>query len=98
MDRRRKRADIIYLFKIPNALVDVSLQELFSPIPHNRCLRGHNAQLYLPKPRTDVLKYSFFYRVVKLWNALPDYVCAANTLSSFKTAVTNYLYGPVYLT
>ena len=27
-------------------------------------LRGHAFKLYLPKPRTDVMKFSYVYRVV----------------------------------
>ena len=37
-------------------------------------LRGHSYKLFKHRVRTDVGKYSFSFRVVDLWNSLPDEV------------------------
>ena len=56
-------------------------------------LRGHALKLYLPKPRTDVMKFSYVYRVVKLWNDLPSSVSDSNSLTIFKQCLTTHLYS-----
>ena len=56
-------------------------------------LRGHVIKLFLPKPRYDMLKNSFVYRVIKVRNALPQTVCEAGTLSMFKIKLTVYLHN-----
>jgi len=35
--------------------------------------------------RYDIRKYSFCYRVVNVWNSLPDYVVEANSVNSFNS-------------
>ena len=52
---------------------------------NNRSLRGNECKLFIPKPRSDMLKYSFFYRVTVLWNSLPSNVVSADSLALFKT-------------
>ena len=50
-------------------------------------------KVILPKPRTDVMKFSYVYRAVKLWNDLPLPVCESNSLTIFKQHLTAYLYS-----
>src|SRR5690349_8616177 len=45
----------------------------------------------LPKPRTDTLKFSYVYRVVKCWNSLPAAVCDAQSVSIFKSRLSDYM-------
>jgi len=40
--------------------------------------------------RYDIRKYSFCYRVVNVWNSLPDYVVEANSVNSFKNRLDKY--------
>ena len=54
-------------------------------------LRGNVFKLFVPKPRTDMLKFRFVYRASKYWNALPTVVCDTKSLSIFKSRLTNYL-------
>ncbi len=95
LQSRRIRADLIYLFKILHGFVDMNLKSLFTMASSvstcDRSLRGHAFKLYVPKPRTDLLKYSFVYRVVKCWNSLPSIVCDTMSLSIFKNRLTEYL-------
>jgi len=35
-----------------------------------------------------VTKYSFCYRVVNVWNSLPDYVVEADSVNSFKSRLS----------
>ena len=47
-------------------------------------LRRDPHQLDLPKPRSDLLKFSFRCRAIKLWNALPEHIVAATSITTFK--------------
>ena len=47
--------------------------------------------LNIPKPRADVLKYNYLYRISKFWNSLPAYICESASLSVFKRKLTFYL-------
>jgi len=40
--------------------------------------------------RYDIRKYAFCYRVVNLWNSLPDYVVEADAINSFKSRLDKY--------
>ena len=92
---RRVRADLIFLYKILHGLVDTDLKSLFfmnTEVVDSHYLRGHALKLNLPKPRTDVMKFSFAYRVVKLWNSVPSSVSESNSLTIFKQRLTTHLY------
>ena len=54
-------------------------------------LRGNAFKLFVPKPRNDMLKFSFEYRASKYWNTLPTLVCDTKSLSVFKSRLTDYL-------
>ena len=68
---RRIRADLIYLFRIQRNLVDPQLKLLFTQRTATHHTRSYEAQLHTPIPRTDLLKYSFVYRSIHMWNKLP---------------------------
>ena len=76
--------------------MDTDLKSLFvlnTEVINIHHLRGHALKLYLPKPRTDIMKFSYVYRVVKLWNDLPSAICESNSLTIFKQLLTNHLYS-----
>ena len=53
-------------------------------------LRGNAFKLFVPKPCTDMLKFSFIYRVSKYWTTFPIMVCDTKSLSVFKSRLTDY--------
>ena len=58
---RHVRADLIFFYKILHGLVYTDLKSLFvmnTEVVNTHHLRGHASKLYLPKPRTDVMKFS----------------------------------------
>jgi len=46
--------------------------------------------------RTNVLKYTYFHRVVGTWNSLTLSICEATSVNSFKALVKKYFYGLIY--
>ena len=43
----------------------------FFILSESTCTRGHPYKLFLPRCLTDVRKYFFCHRIVKVWNELP---------------------------
>ena len=96
LECRRAYADIVFLYKICNGMCDPSLQILFKTATsvtntNTVSLRRHPLQFYLPKPRSDLLKFSFCYRTVKLWNNLPENICKAPSIAMFKNLLLTHL-------
>ena len=77
------------LYKINNNLVAINKDNL------NRSARlntrsNHDLNFQIPYAKKNVLKYSFFPRTLKDWNALPSDIVHAPSLNSFKTKLTNH--------
>ena len=95
LQSRRSRSDLICLFKILNNFTDANLKSFFTVSPiitsgtHN--LRGNAFKLDIPKPRTDLLKFSYVYRVIKCWNCLLAFVCDTPSIAVFKKTVGIYV-------
>ena len=75
---RRRREDMILMFKVKNGLVRVDISVLFTPtrLGHTR---AHTRKVY-----KDARVNTFSRRVVNDWNALQNYVIKAPSLNSFK--------------
>ena len=62
-------------------LIDIDLSKLFylhsSVSVPSFVTRGHSLTFYESKPYINKFKFSSQYRVVKLRNKLPNYVCIA---------------------
>ena len=85
LETRRIRGDLIEVYKIMNGLTDLNPEDFFTFSTSG--LRGHKHKLFKPRVRTDTGKYSFSFRVVDLWNSLPDDVVNAVSMNSFKNKI-----------
>ncbi len=54
-------------------------------------IRGRSYKLFKKRPKLDVKKFSFCYRMVDVWNKLPDSVVSANTVHSFERRLDKYM-------
>lgn len=77
---RRTYLDLICLFK----LLFSPTQTYFIPAPLTHNTRGHSRKLFLKPSKKDSLKYSFFRRIIPIWNNLPEEVVAVRTVGLFK--------------
>ena len=91
MAYRRLRGDLIEVYKHLNSydteLLPASFQRRLRPS------RKHQRQLYdrIPKDGAcGVQSNSFYYRVPKVWNELPNYVVQSQTLNSFKNQLDHH--------
>ena len=79
---RRRRADLILVYRLLHGLVDYDWRRLFT-LSTNR-LRGHQLKLEKPRARLDIRHHCFSYRVINPWNLLPPEVVSAPSVSAFK--------------
>lgn len=86
---RRIRGDIIQLFKImKNVGHDRDVTDFESlMLNDDDRTRGHSLKLKKFRPRLDIRKYSFTYRVIDIWNGLPQKVIDCKTVESFKNQI-----------
>ena len=86
---RRKRGDMIWMFKVMNGLVRVDTTKLFIParLMHTR---GHPQRVFKEHAVKVVRNNSFSQRVVNDWNSLPNYVVQAPSINTFKERLDKY--------
>ena len=98
LEVRRRRGDLIEVFKILNGMEDINPEELFT-YSHNTGTRGHNFKLFKKQltKGLELRKHFFSQRVVDEWNKLPPSVVNAKSTNQFKNQIdkfwTKYGYG-----
>ena len=86
---RRRRGDMILMFKIMHGLVRVAVNDLFIPIESSRT-RGHAKRVYKTPAIKHSRVFSFSRRVINDWNSLPEDVIESPTLNAFKNRLDEY--------
>ena len=72
--------------------VFINSQIVFRNTVHGHDTRGSSkGQLVLPRPKYSILKRSFIYRSLSLWNDLPRNLCCINSKLTFKKHLKFYL-------
>ena len=87
---RRKRGDMIEVFKIVKGIDKVD-KNIFFAFADNSRVRGHKYKLVKRHSKLDIRKQFFSNRVINDWNSLPDEVVAADTVNCFKARLDNYI-------
>ena len=86
---RRKRGDMIHVYKIMNDIVRVNKDDFFLPtrLSHTR---GHHKKIAKGKNIKLVRSNAFSQRVINDWNSLPESVINAESLNSFKGRLDDF--------
>ena len=88
---RRLRGDMIQTFKLVKRLDDCPLENFFTFAHYNK--RGHSYKLEKPRCSLSFTLNQFSYRVINVWNSLPQHVVDAETLNSFKARLDQHWQG-----
>ena len=89
---RRKRGDLIQVFKILNGHYDINWEDFFTlDTDRSHNTRGHSKKLVKHRTFTSLRQKSFCYRVVDQWNNLTEEIVTAKTVTSFKTLLDKHL-------
>ena len=83
---RRKKNDLIFLYKILHGYVDINYSDFFQQNDfHGHNLRRHKSQLHRQETANSLPLNNFFtHRVIKNWNELPDTIVNSPSLVTFK--------------
>jgi len=68
LEKRRIRGDLIETFKIFSGIGGLRVQDFFN-LEKDKITRGHDRRITKMGCQLDSRKYSFSYRVVRLWTA-----------------------------
>ena len=93
---RRKRGDLIQVFKILNGHYDINWEDFFT-LDTNRTHKLQYKRSHLSKKLvehralTSLRQKSFCYRVVDHWNNLTEEIVTSKAVTSFKTLLDKHL-------
>src|SRR3989442_374839 len=90
MEARRKRGDLIEVFKILKGFSKVDYKHYFQLVNSSKT-RGNKYKLVKSRSRLDIRKHFFSQRVVNGWNKLPDSVVEAESVNSFRNKYDSYV-------
>jgi hypothetical protein len=82
LEVRRIKFDLICVYKILHGLLNVHCNEFF--VLSNLATRGHSFKLSKTFCKHTFAQHGFAYRVVNVWNGLPENVVSAKSLACFK--------------
>lgn len=86
---RRKRGNMIYVYQMLHAGVDVDSSKLLA-VNTGGHTRGHRLRLYKPHASSRVRRNAFAVRVINDWNGLPADVVDAPTVHTFKKRLDSH--------
>ena len=92
---RRLFMDLLFLFKSMMGLYDLDLFYYLVSADSSTCkynLRQTNYQFKIRYARTNVLKFSYFFRRVKSWNSVPLHLRKTESLDDFKDCLKSFLH------
>ena len=91
---RRKYFYLIFLFKCKQGLCDIDLSDYLEPAGNTSYnLRKTECSYKIKYARTNLLKFSYFHRVVNEWNALPLSLRKSVSISNFKRDLKAHLHN-----
>jgi len=95
LEHRRKRGDMIQLFKIVKGFDRIDPNRLFKFNVDGRT-RGHSFKIVKPLAKKSARSNFFSVRVINAWNDLPADVVAADSVNIFKSKLDSYWGGIEY--
>ena len=83
-----------FFYKALNGYIDIDMSayvQFYSDTARYSLREKDSLTLKKNYARTNTFKFSFFNRIVDMWNSLSFYVRSASSISSFKRGVINFL-------
>ena len=86
---RRKRADMIQVYKIAHHFDDIDSETLFIRDTDTRT-RGHSLKIKKERCSSKRRAGTFRFRITDTWNSLPNEVVQAESINTFKSMLNNH--------
>jgi len=92
---RRRRGDLILLYKLVHGLHDIDYEHFFeySPITFTR---GDKFKIFMQRCSTNIRQNSFIQRTIKTWNELKFETKNSESINCFKNAIDRDLHALRY--
>ena len=87
LEKRRSLTDVTFLYKVLNGNIDINISKIidFHSEADRFSLRSMDFLTLKKKyARSNVLKYSFFHRIIDQWNQLPLDIRVSDNINTFK--------------
>ena len=81
---RRKRGDMITMYKIYNGLIDINFDNMFEKSSAEKVKRSHRCKLKLSNVCGDIRRNNYTQRVIIPWNTLPTNFIQSKSNDEFK--------------
>ena len=91
---RRKRYDLIQLYKIVHGYEDVKPEKFFEF--NDNCTRGHLFKIQKQTCKKTLRLNSFPMRCINQWNSLSEEIVSSDTVLKFKTGLDKFLLSDRY--
>ena len=95
MHHRRKRYDLIQLFKIVHGYEDIEPEKFFEF--NDNCTRGHLFKIVKPRCQKSLRMNSFPVRCINKWNSLNEEIVCSDTVLKFKIRLDKILLPDRYI-
>ena len=86
---RRKRGDMIQMYKIMNNLIRVDAEKLFTQTKAV-FTRGHNQRVFKTHAKKNARQFCFSQRIANDWNRLSQHVVSASSINEFKNRLDKF--------
>ena len=83
LNSRREFLSLVQLFKFINGFSRVDLCNYLT-FSNSRTRSTNNVKIWTPYARTNILKNSFWYKYIKIWNDLPNDIISSSSASKLK--------------
>ena len=94
-DYRRRRGDMLQVFRILNGLDRLDPQ-LFFKLSKQTRTRVHCQKLYKDHSRPELRKHVFSQRIINDWNSLHELVITSKSVNIFKSRLDSFWYEEQY--
>jgi hypothetical protein len=88
LEMRRLRMDMICVYKLFHGLFNLNATDFF--ILSQSVTRGHNFKIFKPRYEHCFAQHFFSYRVIAVWNSLPNSVVCAHNINAFKCCLNDF--------
>ncbi|MFH4980885.1 hypothetical protein AB6A40_007594 [Gnathostoma spinigerum] len=90
LEYRRVEFDLILCYKIVNGISDIPFDAVFAFSTRTATSRSHSRELMRKNPKVNPVYNSFSFRVIRVWNLLPQNIVSATNVSSFTQRLKCY--------
>ena len=84
LEKRREFLSLIQYYKIVLGIDSLPFSDFFELTKCNRTRANHDYKLYVKIAIVNCYKFSFFVRIVNMWNNLPKDIVHAGSLTLFR--------------